>query len=138
MIDIDDPCLDRLAERYFGELFAEIPNLARVRAYEAQLLDYIVWCLSNRLWEKSEQPDRRPDLSVITNDGPLQPNPRSMSSPLKTDEIRRFEAHVGHIFGIRASAMMEWPAKVSASALTVESGTSGNKKACHQIAQTNS
>lgn len=110
MIDFDDPCLDRLGGQYFGEISAEIPNLARVRAYKATLCDYIVWCLRNGLWEEPEEPGRRPQLQVITNDGPVRPNPRRMSSPIKTNAIREFEQRVGRVFNIQASAMMEWPA----------------------------
>lgn len=113
MNDFDDPCLDRLGDQYFGEIFAEVPNLAKVRAYKERLCDYIVWCLRNGLWEKTQEQHRRPNLEVITNDGPVRPNPRRMSSPLKTDEIRAFERRVGRIFGIRASAMMEWTASRS-------------------------
>lgn len=113
MNDFDDPCLDRLGGQYFGEIFAEIPNLAKVRAYKDQLCDYIAWCLRNGVWEEPEETDRRPDLQVITNDGPVKPNSRRMSSPLKTDEIREFERRVSYVFGIEASAMMEWPGSVT-------------------------
>jgi hypothetical protein len=134
----DDPCLERLGKAYFGAMKAEIPNLVIVRAARQRLHQYTVWCIRNRLWEKSDIPDRRPSLRVIINDSPVQPNPRRMSSPMKTDKIREFENQVGRVFGIRASAMMEWPAEVSAPALAVESGTSGDEKACHRVATMNS
>jgi len=47
-------------------------------------------------------------LRVITNDGPVRRNPRRMSSPIKTDEIRAFEARVNRVFGINASATTGW------------------------------
>ncbi len=110
MMERNDPCLDRLSDAYFGEIFADIPNLARVRAHQNRLCDYIAWCLRNGLWEDTEKPSYRPSLRVITNDGPARRNRRRMSSPMKTDEIREFESRVSRVFGIRASAMMEWSA----------------------------
>jgi len=107
----DDPCLDRLGDAYFDARQAEIPSLVRIRATRKRLCQYIAWCIANRLWEETEEPARRPDLRVITNEARVHHNPRRMSSPLKTDEIRAFEARVSRVFGIDASAMMEWPAK---------------------------
>ena len=105
----DDPCLDRLGKAYFGAMQAKVPNLVTVRASRELLHEYIVWCVRNKLWVEPERTERRPSLQVIINDEPVRPNPRRMSSPIKTDEIREFETRVSRIFGISLSAMMEWP-----------------------------
>lgn len=110
MFDFHDPLLDRLADAYFGEIYAEIPNLAKVRASRDLLIDYIVWCIRNGHWVVTKRPTPRPDLTVITNNGTVRRNPRRMSSPLKTTEVRAFESRVSRVFGINASASMEWPA----------------------------
>ena len=110
MFDFHDPVLDRLSDAYFGEIYAEVPNLVDVRASRDLLIDYIVWCIRNGHWEETKRPVRRPALKVITNNDPVRANPCRMSSPLKTDEIRVFESRVNRVFEIDASAMMEWPA----------------------------
>ena len=120
MFDFHDPVLDRLSDAYFGEILADVPNLVEVRASRDLLIDYIVWCIRNRHWEVTNRPAPPPDLHVITNDGPVRRNPRRMSSPLKTREIRAFESRVNRVFGIEASAMMEWPAALGPRTTTAE------------------
>lgn len=113
MIDINDPCLDRLSGAYFEAIYADIPSLTRVRSSRDRLCEYIAWCMRYGLWVRTERPAYRPRLHVITNDGPVKCRPRRMSSPMKTDEIREFERRVGRVFGIKASATMEWPVSVT-------------------------
>jgi hypothetical protein len=113
MIGFHDPLFDRLFEAYFDERSAKIPDLAKVRASRDLLCRYIAWCLKNGLWLHTQRPDRRPDLRVIINDGPVRHNPRRMSSPLKTNEIRAFESRVSHVFGMDASRTTSAIASVS-------------------------
>lgn len=110
MIDLDDPCLDRLSYAYFGAIYADVPDLKKVRASRDLLCEYITWCIRNRLWETPDEPVRRPRLRVLSTDGPVNHNPRRMSSPIKTREVREFENNVGRVFSIDASATMEWRA----------------------------
>ena len=82
---------------------------AKLVHMEDRLHEYIRWCIRNGLWEKPQAPSRRPNLRVITNDRAVQPNPRRMSSPMKTVAVREFESRVSRVFEIEALAIMEWP-----------------------------
>jgi hypothetical protein len=52
-------------------------------------------------------------LIRAAEDGPVRHNPRRMSSPLKTNEIRAFESRVSHVFGMDASRTTSAIASVS-------------------------
>ena len=88
---------------------AEIPSLVEIRECDQRIIKYFTRCVMEEMGWFREPAVRYPALRVITNDGPVQHNPRRMSSPLKTDEIRDFENRVCQVFGIEASAMTEWP-----------------------------
>ena len=106
-------CLDPFLRRLMDDLEAarrrDIPVLAEVRKRRERIIQYFAWCVREEIRRHAEDAKREPRFHVITNDGPVQHNPRQMSSPVKTDEIRAFEAAVGRVFGIRASAKTEWP-----------------------------
>lgn len=105
-----DPYLQRLEDNFEAARTAAVPNIAEIRARREQIIEYIARCTISELVRQVLPLGPGPRLRAITNDGPVQYTGRRMSSPLKTDEIRAFEARVGDVFGIRASATTEWPA----------------------------
>ena len=55
----------------------------------------------------------RTDLSVVHNDSPSVRNPKGICSPVKTDDIWRFETLVKEVFGNHAEqCTTAWPNKV--------------------------
>ncbi len=107
-----DPYLNRLDDEWVAACRAEIPDLGKVRATRDRVIDYLARCVLEMMdsYATSTDPEPAgPRLHVITNDGPVRRNPRRMSSPIKTDRIRAFEARVNRIFGIDACAVTEWP-----------------------------
>ena len=106
-------CLDPFLQRLMDDLDAarqrDIPILAEVRERSERITRYLTWCVCEEIRRHARDDDSESRFHVITNDGPVQHNPRQMSSPVKTDEIRAFEAAVGRVFGIHASAKTEWP-----------------------------
>lgn len=104
-----DPYLRRLEEDFEAARTATVPNIADILASREQIIKYLARCTLNEMLRHVLPPDPGPRLRVISNDGPVQHNGRHMSSPLKTDEIRVFEARIGDVFGVHASATTEWP-----------------------------
>lgn len=112
MSESTDPLLDRLGDRWVAARRAEVPDLREVRAAEALFIEYFAWCVLEVMdcgIDCGTANPAGPRLGVIRNDGPVRDNPRGMSSPVKTDEIRAFEDKVRRVFGVDASATMEWP-----------------------------
>ena len=107
MSESTDPYLDKLGDEWVAARKAEIPDINKVRATRDRFIEYLAECVLD-VMDGCAAPE--PRLHVITNEGPVPRNPRRMSSPIKTDEIRAFEAQVNRIFGINASATTEWPA----------------------------
>ena len=82
---------------------AKVPNLAEVRKYRQIFYDFVV----DRTLDILEA-DRNKEifriklgveLDVISNDSPVPNKQRGICSPIKTDEIRRFENTVRKVFG---------------------------------------
>ena len=88
---------------------ADIPVIPVIRECRERIIQYFAWCVREEMRRHAERANGKSPFRVIANEGPVQHNPRRMSSPVKTDEVRAFEARVGHIFGISASAITEWP-----------------------------
>lgn len=88
---------------------ADIPVIHVIRECRERIIQYFACCVREEMRRHRERANRKSPFRVISNDGPVQRNPRRMSSPVKTDEVRAFEARVGHIFGINTSAITEWP-----------------------------
>jgi hypothetical protein len=109
MGDCLDPFLQRLMDDLDAARRRDIPVLSEVRKRRERIARYFTWCVCEEIRRHGKDEKREPRFRVIANDGPVQHNPRQMSSPVKTDEIRAFEAAVGRVFGIRASAKTEWP-----------------------------
>ena len=82
---------------------AEVPNLAEVRKYRQIFHEFLVDCTLEIL-----EADRNKeilqiklsvDFDVICNDSAVPNWQRGICSPIKTDEIRRFENAVRKVFG---------------------------------------
>ena len=104
-----DPVLGQLIDDYHAAKNADIPSLVEIRECDERIIKYQTRRVLEELGWYRQPVTRYPALRVITNDGPLQRDPRRMSSPMKTDEIRAFESTINRVFGIGASAMTEWP-----------------------------
>ncbi|MEJ2258402.1 MAG: hypothetical protein P8X98_15700, partial [Woeseiaceae bacterium] len=104
MSDDADPHFDHLLREWLAARQAEIPNIVDIRECEYRIIDYLLQFIDEELARRARLAREVPRLSVIRNDGPLKYNPRRMSSPLKTDEVREFESQVERVFGIAASA----------------------------------
>ena len=104
-----DPFLQQLMDYLDAAKAADVPVLAEVRKRRERIIRYFTWCVREEMRQRATPADYESPFRVISNDGPVQPNPRRMSSPVKTDEIRDFEDRVSRVFGIEASAMTEWP-----------------------------
>ena len=82
---------------------AEVPNLAEVRKYRKIFYEFLVDCTLEILEANRNEETLRiklsVDFNVISNDSPCLSAPRGLSSPVKTDEIRRFENQVKEVFG---------------------------------------
>ena len=108
-----DPYLNQLEDAWVAARRAEIPDLKEIRAAKDRIIVYLAQCVIEEMDRMAAQepvePRQRRRWRLISNDGPVRHNPRSMSSPLKTDEIRAFEARVNLIFGINATTTTEWP-----------------------------
>ena len=112
MSESSDPYLNHLDDQFVAARRAKIPDLTVIRARRKRIIEYLAQCVLEVMEGSASSSDPEPGgprLRVITNDGPVRHNPRRMSSPIKTDEIRAFEARVNRIFGIDARAMTEWP-----------------------------
>ena len=105
-----DPFLQQLMDDLDAAKAADIPRLSEVRERRERIIQYFTCCMRKEMRRHAALTNREPLYRVIANDGPVRSNPRRMSSPLKTDEIRDFERRVNSVFGIDASAMMEWRA----------------------------
>ena len=118
MANSTDPYLNQLDDEWVAARRAEIPDLNEVRAKRRRIIEYLAECVLEVMRGCTTSTDAVPTgprLRVIRNDGPVRRNPRGMSSPIKTDEIRAFEARVNRIFGIDARAVTEWPAGKSSA-----------------------
>jgi hypothetical protein len=104
-----DPVLRELMDELDAARGADIPVIPEIRECRERIIRYFAWCVREDIRRHAERANRKSPFHVITNDGPVKENPRRMSSPVKTDEVRAFEARVGHVFGINASAVTEWP-----------------------------
>ena len=103
-----DPFLQQLTDDLDAAKAADVPVLAEVRECRERIIRYFTECVREEMRRHAMAMNREPPFRVIANDGPVRHNPRRMSSPMKTDEIRDFEDTVSRVFGIRASAMTEW------------------------------
>lgn len=103
-----DPVLQELMDDFDAARGADIPVLPEIRECRARIIRYFAWCVREEMRRHVEHAKRKSPFRVISNDGPVQQNPRRMSSPMKTDEIRAFETTVSHVFGINALAKTEW------------------------------
>jgi hypothetical protein len=111
MWDDADPHFDYLLREWLTARQADIPNIVEIREREYRVFEYLVQYIDQELARRARLAREAPRFNVIRNDGPLEHNPRRMSSPLKTDEVREFESQVGRIFGIDAFATTEWLSK---------------------------
>ena len=103
-----DPFLQQLMDDLDAAKAADVPRLCEVRERRERIIRYFSRCVREEMRRHAALANPEPPLRVITNEGPVAHNPRRMSSPLKTDQIRAFEARVSRVFGIDASAMTEW------------------------------
>ena len=104
-----DPTLQELMDELDAARAADIPVIPEIRECRERIVQYFAWCVREEMRRHAERANRTSPFHVISNDSPVAHNPRRMSSPIKTDEVRAFEARVGHVFGINASAVTEWP-----------------------------
>jgi hypothetical protein len=112
MSESTDPYLDHLGDQWEAARKADVPDLNEVRAHRQRFIEYLAKCVLEVMDgcnDCTASAPTGPRLRVITNDGPVRRSPRRMSSPIKTDEIRAFEARVNRVFGTDARAMTEWP-----------------------------
>ena len=82
---------------------AEVPNLAEVRKCREIFYEFLVDCTLEILAADRNEETLRikasVDFDVISNDSPVPNKRRGICSPIKTDEIRRFENAVRQVFG---------------------------------------
>ncbi|MDX2412978.1 MAG: hypothetical protein QNK16_11430 [Woeseiaceae bacterium] len=82
---------------------AEVPNLAEVRKYRQIFHEFLVDCTLEILEADRNKEILRIKLSVdfdvICNDSPVPNRQRGICSPIKTDDIRRFENAARKVFG---------------------------------------
>lgn len=100
--------LARLEDELRAARSAEIPNLVDIRDCKARFIEYLAMCVLEEMESRVQLGPRGPRLDVFCNDGPVRQNPRRMSSPVKTDDIRAFENRVSRVFGVTVSATTEW------------------------------
>jgi hypothetical protein len=109
MSECSDPYLEQLGEEMVAARRAEVPDLNEVRATKDRFITYLARCVLDEMDRMDPPEPSGPRLDVISNDGPVRRNPRRMSSPMKTAEIRAFELEVNRVFGTNAVATTEWP-----------------------------
>jgi len=92
---------------------AEVPDIAEVRRYRDELFELVVQHALELMEGGSyEEPDQLPvrfTLRVIENESPILSTPKGPSSPIKTNEIRKFEVLARKVFGNVESCQTVWP-----------------------------
>ena len=82
---------------------AAVPNLAEVRKCREKFYEFLVDCTLEILEADRNKELLRIKLSVdfdvFSNDSPVPNKQRGICSPIKTDEISRFENAVRKVFG---------------------------------------
>lgn len=104
-----DPRLQELHDRLDEALEADIPSLPEIRRRQEKIIMYLARCVWEVLHAHGEEAPARSRLRVITNDSPMRGIPRGISSPIKNDETRRFEALVREVFPNAGSCTTIWP-----------------------------
>ena len=87
---------------------AEIPNLLEIRRCKKQIIEHLAYCVMEMLEGDKVEPASRSTLRAISNDAPLSSTPRGICSPIKTEEIRRFEDLARDLFGNIESCTTAW------------------------------
>ncbi len=74
---------------------ADIPNLVEIRRCRKQMIEHIALCVLEVMQADEDEHTNQLTLRVITNDSPLPSIPKGICSPIKTEEIKRFEDLAG-------------------------------------------
>jgi len=108
MVVTTDPELQKLHDRLDEALEAEIPCLPEIRRRRKRIITYLAACVMEPMHPVGDPPQKPSALRVIANDSPLPSTPRGICSPIKTDEIRQFEAAAREVFGNIGPCTTSW------------------------------
>ena len=107
-----DRKLEALHERFVQARTADVPDLAEVRRCRERVYEYLADCVLEIMEaDRAKAAPRRktgPRLDVIRNDAPSPGMPKGPCSPVKTEEIRRFEESARAVFGDIESCTTGW------------------------------
>ena len=103
-----DPRLQELHDRLDQALEADIPSLPEIRRRREKIFMYLARCVWELLYAHGETAPAGSRLRVITNDSPAPRSPRGICSPVKTDELRQFEASAREVFRNAGTCTTVW------------------------------
>jgi hypothetical protein len=108
MVVSTDPELQKLHDRLDEALAAEIPSLPEIRQRRKRIILYLAACVRELMYPPGDRPKKSSALRIIRNDSPLPSEPRGICSPIKTDELQRFEASARRVFGDIGQCETAW------------------------------
>lgn len=108
MAHTPDPEFDALRAQLEKARRAEVPDLVEVRACTDRLCRYLAPLVFEQMYPETEKPGKPLTLKVLDNPSPRPAASRGICSPIKTEEIRRFEALLREAFGAIESCSMSW------------------------------
>jgi hypothetical protein len=103
-----DPELQELHDRLDEALEADIPSLPEIRRRRNKIMRYLARCVWDMLYAHGETAPASSGLRVITNDSPAPGSPKGICSPVKTDELRHFEALAREVFPNAGTCTTVW------------------------------
>jgi hypothetical protein len=103
-----DPRLQELHDRLDEALEADIPSLPEIRRRREKIFMYLARCVWEVLYAHGEAAPAGSRLRVIANDSPGPGSPRGICSPIKTDELRQFEASAREVFRNAGTCTTVW------------------------------
>ena len=103
-----DPRLQELHYQLDEALEADIPSLPEIRRCREKILLYLARCVWEVLYAHGERAPTSSRLRVITNVSPEPGSPRGICSPVKTDELRQFEASAREVFRNAGTCTTIW------------------------------
>jgi hypothetical protein len=103
-----DPRLQELHDRLDEALEADIPSLPEIRRRRKKIIMYLAGCVWEVLYACGEKAPANSRFRVITNDAPEPATLRGFCSPIKTDEMREFEAAAREVFGDIEQCTTAW------------------------------
>ena len=108
MARTSDPELQALHNQLDEAWTADVPNIAEIHRCRTRIFKHLIRCALGLTDADAKKGAGQPTLRVISNDAPDASTPRGICSPLKTDEIRQFEASARAVFGDMASCTTTW------------------------------